>query len=68
MTKSKSQDARSSPSSASVTKTVSSGRDVWHVKDKDGKSQRLTTTRSSNAAIKEGVSTYKNALRNLAKK
>ena len=68
MTKSKSQDARSGPDSVSVTKTISSGKHVWHVKDKEGRSQRLTTTRSSNAAIKEGVSTYKNALRNLAKK
>jgi hypothetical protein len=68
MTKSKNQDARGGPSSASVTKTTSSGRDVWHVKHKDGRSQKLTTTRSSNAAIKEGVSTYRSALRNLAKK
>jgi hypothetical protein len=68
MTKSKSENARSGPNGASVTKSTSSGRDVWHVKDKDGRSHRLTTTRSSNAAIKEGVSTYKDALRNLAKK
>lgn len=70
MTKAKDQSTRPGMSGTSVTKSgpTSAGNVVWHVKHNDGRIEKLTTTKSSNTAIKEGVSTYKDALRNLAKK
>ena len=53
-----------------VTKSASTsaGRVVWHVTHKDGKRQVLTTSRISNAAIKDAAVIYGEALKRLAKR
>jgi len=47
---------------------TASGRDVWHISSKNGQQLKVTTSRTSNAAIQEGASIYHEALKSLAKR
>jgi hypothetical protein len=47
---------------------TSSGRDVWRIIEKTGQQLTVTTSRTSNAAIQEGASIYREALKSLAKR
>lgn len=62
-------DRSSSPKGMTVSKNASAaGRTVWVVRHKDGKSERVVTSKTSNTTIRQGVSTYNSALKSLAKR
>jgi hypothetical protein len=60
----------SSKGGATVSKgaPTRTGRVVWQVTHKDGKRLTVTTSPSSNAAIKDGATIYREALKSLAKR
>ena len=64
-----SKNDRSIGRGTTVTKNASTaGRTVWVVRHKDGKSEKVITSKTSNTAIQRGVATYNSALKSLAKR
>jgi hypothetical protein len=62
-------DKSASSKGTTVSKSASrGGQTVWVVRHKDGKSERVVTSKTSNTVIQRGVVTYNNALKNLAKR
>jgi hypothetical protein len=64
------KDSSASPKGTTVAKKASTaaGSTVWVVRHKDGRSEKVVTSRASNTTIRHGVVTYNNALKSLAKR